>query len=235
MKQLKTTSGTEIRLLAGGRSNVFLVSNNQIKILVDTGPAFSGKHLLKKLEKLSISSIDYLLLTHTHFDHAANAQKLRAKFGLKVIVHEAESDYLLSGNSPVPAGTNAFTSWLAGTFGNWTEKKVRYQSCEADITIKKESDFSFPGIEAGVIHTPGHSPGSVCLVVDNEIALAGDTLIGAFPGRCFPPFADDVPELMKSWEKLLKTDCRLFLPSHGNARTRQVLKKELIKKRKTIS
>ncbi|MBK6963504.1 MAG: MBL fold metallo-hydrolase [Bacteroidales bacterium] len=234
MKKLKTISGSEIRLLAGGRSNVFLVSNNRIKILIDTGPAFSGNRLLKKLEQLSISSIDYLLLTHTHFDHAANAQKLKDKFGLKVIVHEAEAGYLLSGNSPVPAGTNSFTSWLIGTFGDWTEKKVRYQPCEADIIIKKENEFSFPGIDARIIHTPGHSAGSVCLIVDNEIALAGDTLIGTFSGSCFPPFANDVPELMRSWEKILKTGCRLFLPSHGNARTRQVVERALIKKKKTI-
>ncbi|MHC1775053.1 MAG: MBL fold metallo-hydrolase [Lentimicrobium sp.] len=232
MKQLKTISGTEIRLLIGGRSNVFLVSNNQTKILVDTGPAFSGKRLMKKLDHLSIKSIDYLILTHTHFDHAANAHKLKDKFGLKVVVHEAEAVYLLSGDSPVPAGTNVFTSWLVRNFGKWTNRMVVYQPCKADIMIKKESAFSFSGIDVEIIPTPGHSAGSMCLIVENEIGLAGDTLIGVFPGNCFPPFADDVTELMNSWEKLLNTGCRLFLPSHGNARTRKVVENELVKRRK---
>ncbi len=231
MKQFRTISGTEIRLLVGGRSNVFLVSNNKINILVDTGPASSGKRLLKKLEQLSIKSIDYLLLTHTHFDHAANAQKLKEIFGLKVIVDESEAAYLLSGDSPVSSGTNALTTWLVATFGKWTDKMVRYQSCKADITIKKESEFSFPGIDAKILHTPGHTSGSLCLIVDNEAALAGDTLFGIFPDSCFPPFANDVAELLKSWEKLLNTGCKFFLPSHGTMRTRQMVEKGLAGKR----
>ena len=231
---MQTVSGTEIRLLVGGRSNVFMVSNTQIKILVDTGPAFSGKQLLNTLEKLEIKSIDYLLLTHTHFDHAANAYKLKDKFGLKIVVHETEAGYLLSGDSPLPAGTNAFTSWLVDNFGGWTNKRVRYPSCKADIIIKKDSEFSFTGIDAKIIHTPGHSAGSMCVIIDNEIALAGDSLIGVFPGNCFPPFADDVTELMRSWEKLLSTDCSLFLPSHGNARTRRMLEQGLVRRRKSF-
>jgi glyoxylase-like metal-dependent hydrolase (beta-lactamase superfamily II) len=231
MKQLITTSGTKITMLAGGRSNVFMVSGRHINVLVDTGPAFMCKRLLKKFDKLSISSIDYLVLTHTHFDHAANAQRIKEKFGLKVIVHEKEVDYLLSGDSPVPAGTNAFTSWLSGTFGSWMESKVRYNSCKADIIVNDVFDLSDTGIKVRIIHTPGHSAGSLSLIVDNEIALAGDTLFGVYPGSCYPPFADHLPDLLKSWEKLLETDCRLFLPSHGRPRTRKMVEEGLVKRR----
>lgn len=231
MKQLTTTSGTKISVLAGGRSNVFMVSGKNINILVDTGPAYKCKGLLKKLDTFSINSIDYLLLTHTHFDHAANAQKIKAKFGLKVIVHEKEANYLLSGDSPVPAGTNAFTSWLSGTFGKWVGKMVRYSSCKADIVVYNDYDFSDTGVNARVIHTPGHSAGSLSLIVDNEIALVGDTLFGVYPGSCYPPFADCEPDLLKSWETLLETDCILFFPSHGRARTRKQIEVELSKRR----
>lgn len=218
-------------MLAGGRSNVFMVSGKNINILVDTGPAYKCKGLFNKLNKLSINSIDYLLLTHTHFDHAANAQKIKDKFGLKVIVHEKEADYLLSGDSPVPAGTNALTSWLSGTFGKWVEKMVRYNSCKADIVVNNEFDLSDTGINARIIHTPGHSAGSLSLIVDNQIALVGDTLFGVYPRSCYPPFADCDPDLLKSWEKLLETECKLFLPSHGRSRTRKQIEVELSKRR----
>jgi hydroxyacylglutathione hydrolase len=230
MKQPITTYGTKITVLAGGRSNVFLVSGRNINILVDTGPAYKRKGLLNKLDRLSINPIDFLVLTHTHFDHAANAQIIKEKFGLKVIVHEQEANYLLSGDSPVPAGTNALTSWLSGSFGKWVESKVRYNSCKADIIVNDEYVFSETGANARIIHTPGHSAGSLSLIVDNEIALVGDTLFGVYPGSCYPPFADHEADLLKSWEKLLKTECMLFLPSHGRARTRKMVEDGLKKR-----
>ncbi len=235
MKQIKTTTGTEIRMVAGGRSNVFIVSNNKLTILVDTGPAFIGKWLMKKLDQLSISSIDYLILTHTHFDHAANAKLIQDKFGAKVIVQANEAGMLLTGDSPIPAGINFLTSWLAGNLGRYLQKMVVYKSCKADVVVDDEFDFSTSGINARIIHTPGHSAGSQSLIVDNEIALVGDTLFGTYPGSCFPPFADHVSDLLESWERLLETGCNLFLPSHGRARTREMVESGLLKKRKSIN
>lgn len=226
-RQWATSAGTKVQMISGGRSNIFLVSDSRINILIDTGPAFMGRSLLRKLRRMHIGSIDFLVLTHTHFDHAANAYLIKDKCNAAIVVHQSEADYLLSGDSPVPAGTNAFTAWLVRNFGKTTESFVKYHSCNSDITVKEELDLSYSGINARIIHTPGHSSGSVSLVVDSEIALVGDTLFGTYPGSCFPPFADDEQELLKSWRKLLNTGCRIFLPSHGRARTREMLERKL--------
>jgi len=61
--------------------------------------------------------------------------------------------------------------------------------------------------------------------------LVGDTLFGIVPQKAFPPFADNKIDLFKSWEKLLTTNCRLFLPAHGKALTREIMKKELLKRK----
>jgi hypothetical protein len=53
------------------------------------------------------------------------------------------------------------------------------------------------------------------LIVDNEIALVGDVMFGVFNWSVFPPFADDVPTLEKSWGKLAKSGCKMYLPGHG--------------------
>jgi len=218
-----TSAGTSVIRLIAGRNNIFLVSNQKTNILVDTGPAFMGRSLLKKLSRLNIGSIDFLLLTHTHFDHAANTSLIKERYHSKVIVHESEAGFLNTGNSPIPAGTNAFTTWLVRNFRNAAEKTVLYSSCTADILVIDELDLSPFGINALIVHTPGHSVGSLSLIVDNEIALVGDTFIGTFPGHCFPPFADDVPALMNSWQLLLKTGCIIFHPSHGKVQTKQML------------
>ena len=82
------------------------------------------------------------------------------------------------------------------------------------------------GFEATVLHTPGHSPGSASLIVDGQIALVGDTLLGTLPRSVFPPFADDPEEMIRSWGRLLRTGCTLFLPGHGWPITRDRLERQ---------
>ncbi|KAF5070733.1 Hydroxyacylglutathione hydrolase [anaerobic digester metagenome] len=234
MKKFTSSRGTGIFSIAGGRSNVFLVHSGDKKILVDTGPRFMQKIVIRRLKKLGIQTIDYLVLTHTHFDHAANARAIKHFFNARVIVHVSEEEFLKSGDSPVPAGTNLFTGWLTGNFGKLANRMVKYQGCDADITIDHLLILSEDLKNIQIIHTPGHSAGSVSVIIDNEIALAGDTLFGTYPGSCFPPFADDRKLLFTSWELLLKTGCRVFFPSHGSVRTREQVSRELKKENKAI-
>jgi len=62
------------------------------------------------------------------------------------------------------------------------------------------------------------------------VALVGDTMFGIFPWTVMPPFANDKQQLLKSWEKLLETLCKLFVPSHGTANKRDLVEKDLVKK-----
>ncbi|NTW23867.1 MAG: MBL fold metallo-hydrolase [Lentimicrobium sp.] len=224
-REWTTKSGIRIIKIIGGRSNVFLISDNDRNVLIDTSPGFKSKILLKRLEKLKVRTIDYLILTHSHFDHAANAFMLKERFGARVVIHQSEADYLFSGDSPMPAGTNAFSAWLVRNFSQKLVKIVRYPSCPADILVNDTLNLSLIGIN--IIHTPGHTTGSLSIIVDQEIALVGDSLFGIFPGSCFPPFANDVTSLIKSWEILLNTGCSLYLPSHGWGRTRLELAENL--------
>jgi glyoxylase-like metal-dependent hydrolase (beta-lactamase superfamily II) len=63
------------------------------------------------------------------------------------------------------------------------------------------------------------------VIVGDEIAIVGDTMVGTFPGKIFPPFADDVEGVVQSWGKLLETGCRLFLPAHGSGNSRELVEK----------
>jgi hypothetical protein len=74
--------------------------------------------------------------------------------------------------------------------------------------------------------------GSISLIIDDEIAAVGDAMVGTLPGKIYPPFADDVPELIRSWEILLNTGCGTFLPAHGSAKRRQLVEGESWKRDK---
>ncbi|NDV68380.1 MBL fold metallo-hydrolase [Dysgonomonas sp. 25] len=232
MKKWKTKNGYNIIQLLSGRSNVFLLSHNNTTILIDTSSKANWNNLSRKLDSIGIVKIDYLILTHTHHDHAANAQKIRAKYKASVIVHKSEADYLANGKAILPKGTTFFTR-IIGSLGKRIEHRFNYEPCPYDIKADSYLDLSMTGINAYLFHTPGHSIGSVSLIIDNEIAIVGDTLFGIFNDSIFPPYADNVNQLIDSWKGLLSTGCKIFLPSHGSSRDNTQLEREYNKRIRT--
>ena len=223
MKTWKTKSGYRILLILSGRSNVFLITNGKKNILIDTSPENKWNKLENKLIDLNIDNIDFLILTHTHFDHAANAYRIKKKYCAQVLVHETEASFLTKGDNIIPDGTNIITRTLINLFANTVFPRLGYEPCQPDILVNSSLDLKEFGFEAYIIHTPGHTIGSMSIVVDNEIALVGDTMFGVFKWSVFPPYANDVKQLVKSWGILLDTNCSVFIPSHGSANSRSLV------------
>jgi glyoxylase-like metal-dependent hydrolase (beta-lactamase superfamily II) len=222
-----TKSGYRVIQLLSGRSNVFLLTNERANILIDTGVKFMRGVLESSFSEMKISHIDYLILTHTHFDHVANADWIKKKYGAAVIVHRSEAPYLASGKGFLPAGTNPFTKILISIAAKKVLTIIKCEPCQYDILVDSWFSLNIFGFNAYIMHTPGHSPGSISVIVDDEIALVGDTIVGTFKWTLFPPFGDDVNQLLKSWEKLLDTKCSLFIPAHGTANNRSLLVRDL--------
>jgi glyoxylase-like metal-dependent hydrolase (beta-lactamase superfamily II) len=229
MKSWTTSSGYKISKILSGRSNVFLLRNSQSAVLIDTSAGFIWNTLQRNLDRIGIDRIDLLILTHSHFDHAANANKIREKYNAQVIIHDSEAGYLLTGTNILPTGTNPITVFIVRIFARQFISFARYQPCKADLTVDSYYDLSGYGFNAFLMHTPGHTKGSLSLIIDNQIAIVGDTMFGIFPWTIFPPFASDTTQMVKSWGKLLDTKCKLFLPSHGSANKRSLVEKDFIK------
>jgi len=231
MKSWETKSGYKIIRVLAGRSNVFLLTNVNKNILIDTSAKFMRRRLEKGLRQLNITSIDYLILTHTHFDHAANAARVKEKYGARVIVHKSEASYLVNGENIVPRGTNPITGTLVRLLGKIFLSRAGYQPCQYDILVDSVLDLDEAGFNARIIHTPGHSPGSVSLIIDDEIAVVGDAMFGMSARSVFPPYASDVKQMINSWGILLATKCSVFLPAHGSANGRLLVLKDYNKRR----
>lgn len=227
MKTWVTSGGCTITRVIFGRSNVFLLSKWTSRLLVDTGWSGDGKQLLKRFGQTGPP--DTVIMTHTHFDHAGNAGRLHEQFSPVFIVQESEKEFLESGNSPIPKGTMGWTRFLYNLGAERVPQWFHVSGVKADIVFKERYDLTNFGSNTYVIHTPGHSKGSSCVVIDNEIALAGDT-IGGLPGLVFPPWGDNADEIILSWQKLLNTGCHTFHPSHGFPVSRKMLANEYEKK-----
>lgn len=222
-----TNTNTIIRLIRIGITNCYLVDKKDVTILIDTGQKSKSGKLKSSLYRfLGDRNLDYVILTHAHYDHAENALMLKKLYSPKILVHKNEAGFLENGFMKLPKGTNVTANFISASgnkFASWIGK---YDAITPDIKVTENYKLeNTEGIE--IIHTPGHTLGSISIIVDNEIALVGDTLFGIFPNSVLPPFADDKIELYKSWNKLMETSCKIFLPAHGKAIKRKVFEKKI--------
>lgn len=229
MNTWKLTNGTQIWQVLSLRSNSFLIRTIEgVTILIDTGMESACKTLIKNMKSTGVAGLklDYLFLTHTHFDHCRNASFLKEIYSCRIVVHQSEVQFARVGYTPVPGGTNPFTKFISRPGKAIGKRWFGYRAFEPDILLDDES-VSLPGTsDTQILCTPGHTAGSVSLILHGEIAIAGDALFGVFKNRVLSPFADDAMELVRSWKRLLDSGCGIFLSGHGAPITRQVLERE---------
>ncbi|MFP4025506.1 MAG: MBL fold metallo-hydrolase [Thiohalospira sp.] len=213
---LKSSKGTKVHIILAGMTNCYLIQKDGINILVDSGVEKSYRKLNKQIKIIlgSDPMIHYHLLTHTHYDHAGNSNRIKKDFNAQLVVHANEAEWVKKGFTRLPKGTSWLFKLISNSGNRFASSIGKYQPALPDVIID-----GFQLLDENknlkIIHTPGHTIGSVSLIIDNELAIVGDTLFGIFKSKIFPPFADDVETLYKTWELLLSTKCRLFLPGHG--------------------
>jgi len=226
MKTWITSSGYRIIRILSGRSNVFLLTNGEKNILIDTSPKYKWKKLERRLKLLEVYIIDYLILTHTHYDHAENSKQVKENYSAQIIVHKNEASCLTTGENTLPRGTNMITKSIVSWFGKQFLSRFSYTPCQYEYLVDTIFDLNNIGFNAYIMHTPGHTSGSMSIIIDDTIAIVGDTMFGIFKWSVFPPFANDIIQMIDSWGKLLKTDCLVFIPAHGSANSRSLVQKE---------
>lgn len=155
----------------------------------------------KMLDFIGDADLEYIFLTHGHFDHIGGVKEIKEKFGAKVVISRQDEPMLSSGKLSLAA--------FCGGVQNNTN---------ADILVEDGDVIELGKTSIRVMATPGHTKGGVCYIVDDCI-FTGDTLFFCSCGRTdFPGGSFD--EIKQSLNRLaeLKGDYKLY-PGHDRVST----------------
>jgi glyoxylase-like metal-dependent hydrolase (beta-lactamase superfamily II) len=167
-------------------------------LIIDTG--LDVQPLLKFLERGKLTPAA-VILTHGHIDHIAGVEALRKKFpSILIYIHKLDAEML--------GDTNVNLSILTGS---------PFAAGKADYLIDEEDTIDKAGIRLRVIHTPGHTPGGICLYSEKDgIIFVGDTLFAGSIGRTDFPNGDMKKLIEGIKHKLLVLpDDTVVYPGHG--------------------
>jgi len=155
----------ETLVLGPLQTNAYLLKDPETNRAVVIDPGMKPGALLRRIEPLEVEAI---LLTHAHFDHMAGADEVRDAKGCPVYLHDLEADWL---TDPKKNGS-ALWSEVGGLI---TARPAEYDLAEGQV-------LKLLGADIRVLHTPGHSPGSVGFLLGDKL-FAGDALFRLGVGR----------------------------------------------------
>ncbi|MBN2466786.1 MAG: MBL fold metallo-hydrolase [Deltaproteobacteria bacterium] len=233
---------TDVIRLRLGTSNAYLIGGKNRRILVDAGNARKEKKFLRIMNQhdAAPSEIGLIIITHVHYDHVGSLKAIRALCHCPVAVHADEKGILDSGSGVLPKGVTKTGKWLIGLgrrLLRFYPELFDFAAVDAEIALKEELDLTEFGIPGRIIFTPGHTTGSVSVVLRDGKAFIGDLAINYLPfggGPIFPPFADNAAELLQSWENLLAQNIISIFPGHGKPFSAKQLRRVWLRKMRQV-
>ena len=171
------------------QTNTYIIHEESSSHCCVIDPGYKAPAILDRLDELGLT-LDAILLTHGHFDHVGAVKDLAADTDCRV--------FLCAEDTQLPPMFTAGKLYFTDTYG-------------------EGSILNIAGLYIHVLHTPGHTPGSVCLLADDAL-FSGDTLFAGSCGRT--DIGGNSTVIQKSLKRLasMEVDFRVF-PGHGESTT----------------
>jgi hydroxyacylglutathione hydrolase len=193
--------------------NCYLVKTSSGYVLIDTGLLKRRSDLVRELESAGCypGDLNLIITTHGHVDHNGNTAYLRERYGARIAMHSGDSAMAESGDMfrGVKGLTVAIIKILLPLVG-----MSRYDSFTPDIILEDGHDLSEYGLDARVVHFPGHSKGSIGVLTAGGGLFCGD-LLGNTDKPAKTTLIDDSAELDASVERLRTLEIKTVYPGHG--------------------
>lgn len=206
-----------VHTIRAGIANVHLVDVGSGVIIVDAGWSGYGRRIASTLTRLGYQAGDVRLifLTHVHADHAGSAAELKQLTGAPIACHRGDETYARTGKHHIPTGRG-----FAGVTSKWLADRIdlelKYQPFTPDVWLEEGQTLGSFGIEGYVVHTPGHTQGSVTLAMEGGVTFVGDALINLVKVG-FPMYWEDPEKGRNSGRKIQRLKPSKIYSGHGRA------------------
>lgn len=191
-------------------------------VLVDCGIPGSEPKIIQAIENAGIEkhNLQLIIITHGHSDHMGASDRLREITGAKTIIHKNDSDIIRSGKNgklqPTCTKGKLFSRFIS------SETVNNFIPFEPEILLDGEMSLSEYGFEGKIIETPGHTNGSLSVLLEDGSIFVGDAIMGGMvvkgkPG--FPIYADSVAKAKESIRKIIELSPKMIYVGHGGPYT----------------
>jgi len=196
-----------------GMGHAYLIENKHGMLLIDAGIPGQTWRVLKLMHAIGRDDLHMIFITHAHLDHYGCAAELQRLTGAKISIHRQDADAMARGETPLGyvRGWGKVGKSLLPLFLSL----IRLEPTPADVILDDGSYLPDVGFEAVVIHTPGHTPGSSCLVVDGRYAFAGDLLTNNGTPKVQRYYAHNWSQIPNSLQRLQTQNPEIVYPGHG--------------------
>ena len=190
-------------------SRIYLIEDDELT-LVDTGMPWSAGRVVRYIRSIgrSPNELRRILMTHNHPDHTGGAPGIVRRSGAKVVAHQ--KDTLHQGDSD--------TLGYMGFFSSLSVSVPFLKRVTLDRALTEEQIIPVAG-GIRVLHTPGHTPGSVCYMLEREgLLFSGDTIFSEHGrvSRSVPFPGSDSAQYQRSLERLASIDFDILCGGHGS-------------------
>ncbi|MDD3853277.1 MAG: MBL fold metallo-hydrolase [Syntrophomonadaceae bacterium] len=201
-----------------GITNCYLVEAQDGYIMVDAGSQHRGKKFLRAIRQRGIrpEEIKLIVITHAHFDHVGSLAAIQGYCQCPIMMHPLEARLVEGAIVVIPPGANALgrvVSWM----GEHNKILLGFPATKVEYLVEHEYDLRAFGVSGKVISTPGHTPGSLSVVLDDGRAMVGDLAMNQFFTQNYPVFAELPEKVYASWQLLIDHGVQQIYPAHGPA------------------
>jgi glyoxylase-like metal-dependent hydrolase (beta-lactamase superfamily II) len=205
--------------ITDSRDGCVYVLNLGELILIDSGAGWSVDKILKNIERIGLDgkNLKRIILTHCHIDHIGGAPEIRKRFGSKIYIHHLDAPPLEKGDPVLTAA-------------NWY--KTTFPPTPVDVKFKLPEEVLLIGEQKVVcLHTPGHTPGSICIYLERggkKVLFAQD-----LHGPLLVEFGSNLKDWDASTKKLLDLEADILCEGHfGVYKTKKDVKNYILSYRR---
>ena len=201
--------------------NTCYILKDKGAVLIDGAWPGAAKPFARLLADSGIQprEIQLIILTHGDFDHVGGTKEIQELTGAKIVMHQKDRENLENAIFHWPGGVTPWGKISRAFFMPFVKVKGKFEAASVDIPLDDDGlSLEEYGIPGRIVHTPGHTFGSISIVLESGDAFVGCLAQNRAPFVLrpkLPIYAKDLELLKKSWGKVLSMGAETIYPGHG--------------------